>query len=60
MALKRVASGINMVARTGSAVLIQGETGTGKELVARAVHEQSLRRTGPFVTLNCPRCRPGC
>jgi formate hydrogenlyase transcriptional activator len=53
MGLKRVSNAVNMVARTDSAVLIQGETGTGKELVARAVHEQSLRRAGPFVKLNC-------
>jgi len=36
-----------------SSVLISGESGTGKELVARALHEQSGRRTGPFIALNC-------
>src|SRR5580698_331986 len=51
--LRRVWNSVQMVARTDSAVLIQGETGTGKELVARAVHEESLRSRGPFVTVNC-------
>jgi len=51
--LRRVLNAVDMVARTDSAVLIQGETGTGKELVARAIHEESLRRNGPFVKLNC-------
>jgi formate hydrogenlyase transcriptional activator len=49
----RALNAVNMVAPTDSAVLIQGETGTGKELIARAVHDQSPRRHDPFVTLNC-------
>ena len=51
--LRQVWSSIQMVSRTQSAVLIQGETGTGKELVARAIHEESLRARGPFVRVNC-------
>jgi DNA-binding NtrC family response regulator len=52
-ALKRVLEQIAQVAPTGSTVLIQGETGTGKELVARAIHDASVRRERPLVKLNC-------
>ena len=51
--LRRVWNSVDMVARTDSAVLIEGETGTGKELIARALHEESSRRSAPFVKLNC-------
>jgi DNA-binding NtrC family response regulator len=44
---------IEQVGPIGSTVLIQGETGTGKELVARALHAADTRRAGPFVALNC-------
>jgi len=51
--LKSVLDLIGIVAPTNSTVLILGETGTGKELVARAIHRLSDRRNAPFVTLNC-------
>jgi formate hydrogenlyase transcriptional activator len=44
---------INMVAPVSSAVLVQGETGTGKEVIAQAIHEASPRRQNRFVALNC-------
>jgi formate hydrogenlyase transcriptional activator len=52
-ALRNVWNAVRMVAPTDSAVLIQGETGTGKELIARAIHEESLRRLGRCVKVNC-------
>ncbi len=52
-ALRSVLRQVDLVAPTDSTVLIQGETGTGKELIARAIHQLSTRRNGPFVTLNC-------
>jgi formate hydrogenlyase transcriptional activator len=51
--LRHVWNSVKMVARTDSSVLIQGETGTGKELIAKAIHAESNRRSGPFVTVNC-------
>jgi formate hydrogenlyase transcriptional activator len=52
-ALRNVLRQVEAVAPTGSTVLIYGETGTGKELIARAVHNLSERRTNAFVKLNC-------
>jgi formate hydrogenlyase transcriptional activator len=52
-ALRRVLKEVETVAPTGSTVLIRGETGTGKELVARALHDLSPRRDRTFVKLNC-------
>ena len=44
---------VQMVAQNRRAVLIQGETGTGRELLAKAIHDESLRCRGPFVKVNC-------
>jgi two-component system nitrogen regulation response regulator NtrX len=52
-AMKRVMTQIDRVAASESRVCIYGETGTGKELAARTLHEKSPRAHGPFITLNC-------
>ena len=51
--LAAVMQRVKLVARSNASVLILGETGTGKELIARAIHRQSPRRDGPFIRVNC-------
>ena len=53
LAFRSVLKSVHIVAPTDSTVLILGETGTGKELVARAIHESSSRKRGNFVKVNC-------
>jgi two-component system nitrogen regulation response regulator NtrX len=52
-AMKKVMAQVDRVAATETRVCILGETGTGKELVARTLHEKSSRASGPFIALNC-------
>lgn len=51
--MKRLLAQVDRVAASETRVCILGETGTGKELIARTIHEKSNRREGPFITLNC-------
>jgi DNA-binding NtrC family response regulator len=53
LAMRELFAVLEHVAPTDTTVLIQGETGTGKEVVARALHEASARRKGPFVAVDC-------
>jgi transcriptional regulator with GAF, ATPase, and Fis domain len=53
VALRRVLDMVRAVAPTDATVLINGETGTGKELIAEAIHKCSDRSNGPFVKVNC-------
>src|ERR1044071_10158630 len=52
-ALRQILQLVELVAASDATVLLLGETGTGKELIARAIHERSQRQKQPFVTLNC-------
>ena len=51
--MKEIFKLIEKVAKSGSTVFIMGESGSGKEMVARAIHYHSKRRKGPFVSINC-------
>ena len=53
-ALQRVLALVETVAPTSAPIMIIGETGTGKELIARAIHDLSPRRNGPLISVNCP------
>ncbi len=58
-AMRRAFQTIRNVAETDATVLVRGESGSGKELVARAVHLESHRAAGPFVAVNCAALTPG-
>src|SRR5262249_15218995 len=58
-ALQKVLARLQIVARTEATVLIEGETGTGKELLARAIHDNSARKDGPFVVVDCGAVNQG-
>src|SRR5215469_7200953 len=57
-AMQKVFSVIERVATSNTTVLISGRTGTGKELVARAIHENSSRASRPFIDINCGAVPP--
>jgi formate hydrogenlyase transcriptional activator len=57
--LQHALAQVSLVAPTDATVLIRGETGTGKELIARALHDKSQRRDGPLVKLNCSAISAG-
>jgi len=58
-AMRQVLDMVNKAGPSRSTVLITGESGTGKELIARAIHNVSPRKDGPFITVNCMAFNPG-
>ena len=58
VAMRRLFAVLDRVAQSDATVLVEGETGTGKELAARAIHERSRRRGGPFVVVDCASMPP--
>ena len=58
-ALREVLARVEQVAQTAATVLLRGETGTGKEMVARAIHINSPRESRPFIKVNCAALAPG-
>jgi Nif-specific regulatory protein len=56
--MQDIAAQVEVAAPTGATVLLLGESGTGKSLVARILHEQSTRKSGPFVEVNCGAVAP--
>jgi len=58
LAMRKVFGVLERVAQTEVTVLIEGETGTGKDLIARALHEASARKAGPFVVVDCGAVAP--
>jgi Nif-specific regulatory protein len=52
-ALMEVLEKVKRVAKSNSTIMLRGETGTGKEMIANAIHNQSSRKSGPFIKLNC-------
>src|SRR5690606_41665300 len=56
--LKGVMERVNLVGRSDATVLLLGETGSGKEIIARTLHERSPRSQGPFIRVNCGAIPP--
>ncbi len=56
--MSRVREQVLRVAPTNATVLLRGESGSGKEVVARAIHDASQRSNGPFVAMNCAALTP--